>query len=324
MANQHSRSMPPKETGKMISRHTPRPRLALLALLFAAGVARAEFPPIFLDNFRDRVETERLIEAASRFPPARRVPFISACLLGRKYHPETKERIKKQKTQPPEKKEAENTQPLPVETLRTSLTFLDCMTYVEHVLALASSERPDYGCSFLPRLVDIMFDANGNPLVNHLRNHFTSQWGDVNERKGYLVNVARGHPAAVSRKVVLNQVGKNRTFYVEDRFMIARAPQTYHYFPTKAVLEGRVPLESGDVVAMVCGKEGLDVLHMGFFIENHGKRILRHASSAKNKVMDQSLDDYLREKSHILGIMVLRPVLAAPKPASYRFLAREK
>jgi len=204
----------------------------------------------------------------------------------------------------------------------TSFQYLDCMTYVEHVLALASADRPEYAGAFLPRLLDVMFDARGGVLYCHLRNHFTSQWADVNERKGYLTNVARNHPLAAKREVVLNKVGENRTFYVEDRFMIASGPQTVWYFPTPSVLAHTAPLASGDVLALVCDKEGLDVTHMGFFIEQHGKRFLRHASLTRNRVVDQDFDTYMREKKGLVGLMVFRPRLAAPEPPAYRFVAR--
>jgi len=280
-------------------------------------------PIVFIPNFADAVEAVRIIAISKKIPPERRVSFISKFFLGRKYHPETKTRIKKQSMAPKTKTEATNLKPLPVETLKTSLKFLDCMTYVEHVLALASADRPDYAGSFLPRLVDIMFEANGAPLMCHLRLHFTSHWAEVNERKGYLTDVARGHPLAVSRTVLLNKVGSNRTFFVEDRFMISTSPQVYYYFPLKAVFSGKVPLLSGDILALACEKEGLDVVHMGFFIEQGGKKLIRHASSKLNKVVEEDLFSYLQNRKDVVGLMVLRPKLKAPLPCGYRFVSRE-
>ncbi|MFZ2959605.1 MAG: N-acetylmuramoyl-L-alanine amidase-like domain-containing protein [Candidatus Ozemobacteraceae bacterium] len=275
---------------------------------------------VFLADFASAPEAERIITAALRIPPDRRIPFISGYFLGRKYHPETKKRIKTQRASSRTKQEATNDRPLPVEKLVTSLTVLDCMTYVEHVLALSTAERADYTGAFLPRLVDIMFDADGKPLQNNLRNHFTSRWGDVNERKGYLTNIARNHPMATSRSVVLNKVGSNRTYYVEDRFMIASGPQTVWYFPTQTILDRKIELESGDILALVCDKEGLDVTHMAFFIEQKGKRIFRHASYTLNKIVDQDFEAYLKEKKELTGVMVFRPRWGAPPPPFYRFV----
>lgn len=277
-------------------------------------------PTVTIRNMKDAGEAERLLRKTLTMSPARRVAFISASFLGRKYHPDTKKRIGAQRKPAKPKTEAVNVDPLPVPALRTDFQYLDCMTYVEHVLALAACDRPDYRRGFLPRLLDIMFDAHGGPLFSHLRNHFTSAWAVANERKGYLTDVARGHPLAATRSVLLNRVGDNRTFYVEDRFMIAAQPQPVHFFPTETILAGKAPLESGDVLALVCDKEGLDVTHMGFFILKGRKRVFRHASLTRNRVVDQDFDTYFREKKNLTGLMVLRPRLAAAPPPSYLFV----
>ncbi len=286
------------------------------ALLFGENAP----PPVDLVRSADHIEVERLIASAIRLPVPRRIEFISKYLLGRKYHPETRERIKKQHTAAAVAKvEATNPEPMPVKQLRTGFKYLDCMTYVEHVLALAACNKASYEPEFLCRLIDIVYNADGKPLMNHYRNHFTSSWGDVNERKGYLVNVARNDPHALMRELYLNKVGSNRTFYVEDRFMIAEQPQQMWYFPLPPVLERKVNLASGDVVALVTDKEGLDVTHMGFFIEHSRKRWLRHASIKLNRIVDQDFDQYLRDGKQIKGLMVFRPLLQAKGLPIYRF-----
>ncbi len=295
-------------------------RIVLFAFMLVCSLVAGEnaAPVVNLKSMRDRNEVESLISGAKVMPPQRRIEFISKYLLGRKYHPETRTRIKKQHAPKAPKKEATNDKPLPVEFLRSSLTYLDCMTYVEHVLAMAACQKASYN-DFLQQLIDVMFDAGGRPLMNHHRNHFTSHWGVVNERKGYLTDVARHHPKALSRGLYLNRVDNNRTYYIEDRFMIAEEPQLMWYFPVAAVLDGSAPLQSGDIVAMVTDKEGLDVTHMGFYIEQNQKRWLRHASLKLNRVTDQDLAEYLRDGKHIKGLMAFRPVLQAAAPATYRF-----
>jgi len=295
--------------------------IALASGLYAAGEVVA--PVVGLRKSGDAVEVERLIASAHKLPVQRRIEFVSKYLIGRHYHPATKKRIKKQ-GKPVKKVEASNANPLPVNILPTSMTYLDCMTYVEHVLALAASAKPAYQEDFLCRLIDIMYNAGGQPLMNHHRNHFTSYWGDVNEQKGYLTNIARSHPLALSRELYLNRVGDNRTFYVEDRFMIADKPQLMWYFPRTVVLEKKAPLLSGDVVALVTDKEGLDVTHMGFFIEKKNKRFLRHASFKLNRIVDQDFEQYLHDNRHVGGLMVFRPLLNAPTPYKYSFRLIDK
>ena len=297
-------------------------RLVFLLLMLPACLhGDTALPAVNLPESADRVEVERLIGRTASLPVQRRVEIISKYLLGRRYHPDSRDRIKKQGGRPVKKTEAANAEPMPVQFLRTSLTYLDCMTYVEHVLAMAASTRPAYHEEFLCRLLDIMFNTSAPVLMNHHRRHFTSSWGDENERQGYLVNVARNHPLAERRVLFLNRVGNNRTFYVEDRFMIATQPQIIWYFPVNTVLGHRVPLVSGDVIAMVTDKEGLDVTHMAFFIEHSRKKWLRHASLKLNRVVDQDFEQYLRDGKHIKGLMVFRPVLRAAPPARFKFIA---
>ncbi|GAB4280480.1 MAG: hypothetical protein Kow0029_25100 [Candidatus Rifleibacteriota bacterium] len=271
-----------------------------------------------IKSLKDSKEVENILRHSPPQPLQRRIEFFSRYLLGRKYHPETKNRIRKQKSKKAKKVEANNEKPLDIEFLGTSMQFLDCMTYVEHVLALANCKTASYE-EFLNRLIDIMFDANGKKLQNHLRNHFTSHWADVNERKGYLANIARKHSLAKVRYLFLNRVKGNRTFYVEDRFMISKEPQQLWYFPREVILNKKFVPDSGDVIAMVTEKEGLDVTHMAFYITHRKMSILRHASYRLNKIVDQDFYDYLKGADHVAGLMVLRPVQQRKELPLYDF-----
>ncbi|MFZ5952741.1 MAG: N-acetylmuramoyl-L-alanine amidase-like domain-containing protein [Candidatus Rifleibacteriota bacterium] len=285
-------------------------------------VSASEKPTILLKSDDDRFEIERLIKHLLPMTGERRIESASRYLLGRHYHPETKKRIKQQTGKPSKKvkkTEATNEKPLSVEFLRTSMQYLDCMTYVEHVLALANSSRPAYRDEFLCRLIDVMFNSDGGPLYNHQRSHFTSHWADVNEQKGYLKNVARNHPMATSRTLLLNKVGNNRTFYVEDRFMISTQPKTVWYFDRKTVLAGKADLQSGDILALVTDKEGLDVTHMAFFIVKNKKKWLRHASLKLNRIVDQDFNQYLKDHESVKGLMVMRPVFNEKEYFKFNF-----
>lgn len=293
--------------------------ILLLALAVPPSFCHAQAPVnIKLKDNNGKVEVERIIANSSKLSASRRIEYISRYLIGRKYRPETKARIKKQRSKKVEKTEATNTEPMPVKFLRTSMEFLDCMTYVEHVLALSTCKNSSYE-RFLCRLVDVMFNAKGKPLMSHHRSHFTSIWGDINEQKGYLYNFARKHPEAKVRKLLLNKVGKNRTYYVKDTFLISQSVQNVWYFPIKAILKRKVKLQSGDIIAMATNKEGLDVTHMAFFIKRNNNRLLRHASYTHNKIMDENFDEYLKKHKKVMGLMVFRPTLKAKEPAKYTF-----
>jgi hypothetical protein len=294
----------------------------LFCLIFLKIAAADSSITLQLKSEKDRAEVEKLITGLKAKTASQRIEQVSAYLLGRKYHPDTKKRIKKQRTKKTKNVEANNIDPLPVKLINSDLRYLDCMTYVEHVLALAACQKPDYKYEFLLRLIDIKFNANGRPLMNHHRKHFTSVWADRNEAKGYVKNVAKAHPLAQQKVVTLNKVGKNRTFYVKDRFMISEKPQTVWYFSRDTLLKKEIKLESGDIIAMVTGKEGLDVTHMGFYIEKDNKPLLRHASYTKNEIVDEDFYEYFKNHKSARGIMLLRPVLNASSPARYRFKVR--
>jgi len=284
--------------------------------------ARTRVPVVAVRSMSDSLEAERLLRASERMPFSRRIEFLSRYFVGRRYPAATKKRIKKQRKKVPGA-EARNRRRLPVEFLRTSLWSLDCMTYVEHVIALANA-RSDYRGSFLLRLVDVMFAANGLPLTNDRRNHFMSVWAAENAKKGYLNNVASDFSKTNSRTVTLNKVGENRTKYVEDRFMIAEAPWTYQYVPRAVLREEFSTLSSGDILCMVRDIEGLDIAHVGFAIESRTGWMFRHASWSGNKVVDQSLGKYLDGQTKVLGCMVLRPTEAGRIPPPYRFVPERK
>lgn len=280
-------------------------------------------------------EGDRIIALAENKSSVKKIEIISSYFLGRKYRPDTKKRIKKQREAEKSTKvkgEATNSSPQQVTTLATSFLYLDCMTYVEHVLALASvgynSSIKSGSDSFSPwkelflnRLIDVMFDAKGEPLMNHMRSHFVSMWARRNAEKGYVTNIARGHKYGKVRKVILNKVKENRTFYVEDAFMIFSDTESIYYFTVQTLLDNPSILKSGDVLALVCSKEGLDVVHMGFFIK---KSIFRHASYSDNKVIDSDFASYMKARKNLVGLMVLRPVLKAKKPHSYEIADQSK
>ncbi|MGE5694910.1 MAG: N-acetylmuramoyl-L-alanine amidase-like domain-containing protein, partial [Candidatus Sericytochromatia bacterium] len=84
--------------------------------------------------------------------------------------------------------------------------------------------------------------------------------------------------------------------------------RTVSYIPSRHVdtsVLGR--LRTGDYIGAYAQDGGLDVTHIGIFVDTPEGPILRNASSlpATNKVVDTPLLDYLRT---VPGIVVLRPV----------------
>jgi hypothetical protein len=63
-------------------------------------------------------------------------------------------------------------------------------------------------------------------------------------------------------------------------------------------------LKSGDFVGIYTDEEGLDASHTGIIIKKTGKVFLRHASSKSQKVVDEDLSEYMKNKP---GLIVYRP-----------------
>src|SRR5262249_49104076 len=80
------------------------------------------------------------------------------------------------------------------------------------------------------------------------------------------------------------------------------------YIPSQQVDGGVLDrLRTGDYIGAYATDGGLDVTHVGIFVDTPGGPVLRNASSLalNNKVVDSPLNDYLKS---VPGIVVLRPV----------------
>ena len=75
-----------------------------------------------------------------------------------------------------------------------------------------------------------------------------------------------------------------------------------------------LPIHNGDILALTTSIKGLDVVHMGFACWIKGKLHLLHASSAKGKVIldSVSLYEYSKNKNAHTGIRVIS-VCAFPR-----------
>ena len=54
---------------------------------------------------------------------------------------------------------------------------------------------------------------------------------------------------------------------MEDAYLIYKRPSKIPYFTFDTLKKHKTLLSSSDILAIVCDKEGLDVVHMGFFIQ---------------------------------------------------------
>ena len=176
------------------------------------------------------------------------------------------------------------------ESLRIPLEGFDCVTYIETVLALASSESVE---EFVDA-VRLMRYEKGKIDWFH-RNHYMIDWAEKNEERRLVKNITAG-PGAVKKKRELTIIKE----------LPARAVE-FDCIPKRRMNRAYDRVETGDVIIFVSARKNLDVFHTGFAVKRDGELFLRHATRSKGKVIDQKLSEFL--KSHRMsGVILLRPL----------------
>ncbi len=209
------------------------------------------------------------------------------------------------------------------EWLVVNLRGLDCMTFVETVLALAVTRR-EGGIAFADycrNLARIRY-RGGERGDYTTRLHYFTWWKRDNVAKGFLSEVT-GRP--FTGRMVVNDTYMSQhadkypmlKAHPEFRPVIARMEREGNgsdgtYLPTAAVGRGPQALNmvrSGDVVGIVKMNAGIDVSHLGFAVWGSDRKLhLLNASSLHKKVVEETLtlQEYLQRQKRP-GIKVLRP-----------------
>lgn len=213
------------------------------------------------------------------------------------------------------------------ERLVVRLDSLDCTTFVETVLALILTEQENNLTykAFIHNLTRIRYR---NGIINGYssRLHYFSDWVKNNESKGFLhertqdlshssypltLSFMTSHPKAYpALKDNPLEVEKMRTIEAQwQNKVIFYIPKQRLNQPIK-----ELPIHNGDILALTTSIKGLDVVHMGFACWIKGKLHLLHASSAKGKVIldSVSLYEYSKNKNAHTGIRVIS-VCAFPR-----------
>lgn len=205
------------------------------------------------------------------------------------------------------------------EQLYVNTTGVDCTTFTEMVMALAlagEEENADIE-SFLEKLQSIRY-RNGKIAGYPSRLHYISEWAIDNSKRGNFREITNECVESVESKKTIDFMTKNRDLYpalkdneVYEKIKEAEMPLRnleYSIIPTSQVNKAaKSCLMSGDAVAIVTNKEGLDVSHIGFINIKNGIPYLIHASSKYKKVINDTtpLKEYL-QKQGSPGIRVFR------------------
>jgi len=207
------------------------------------------------------------------------------------------------------------------ERLRVNLRELDCMTYVETVLALHNvlkDSNPNY-TTYKQILTSIRY-RNGVIAGYPSRLHYTTEWLFDNRKKDYIRFVRMGSDAEPFKPEVnfmttypeLYPALKNNPEFVNE---MAKHEEDIHGMPIKYLPKEKLTskdsfIHTGDIIAITTAYKGLDFSHLGFAVRISGEVYLLHASSTGKKVMfsSQNLKDYLSDIKKHTGIVVVRPL----------------
>ncbi|MGV0884821.1 DUF1460 domain-containing protein [Mycolicibacterium sp. XJ883] len=184
------------------------------------------------------------------------------------------------------------------EKLVVELEKVDCFTYADYVEALKRATNRE---EFIDALIEVRYKDGVVAFRN--RKHFFTDWAAATPA------VATDITASLSP----NAVAVNKNLNAKDsggHYLpgLPVVPRTMSYIPSSQIDDGVLSqLRTGDYIGAFAEDGGLDVTHVGIFVETPHGPVFRNASSlrAHEKVIDQQLADYLQT---VAGVVVLRPV----------------
>jgi hypothetical protein len=250
------------------SRRLVLPVLAALVLLAPAASAQSD---VLISDQSGQILARLLATPGDRSAPFLGTPYGAHTLVGSAEQPER---------------------------LVVELGRVDCFTFADYVEALKRSGTRD---GFLAALTTVRYRDGVVAFAN--RKHFFTDWAA--DSPAVATDVTRAvSPEAVTVPKMLNRKDSGGS-YLPGLPVVAR---DVTYLPSGAVDAAAVSrLRPGDYLGAYAEDGGLDVTHVGMFVDTPNGPAVRNASSlpADEKVVDTPLADYLGD---IPGIVVLRPV----------------
>lgn len=207
------------------------------------------------------------------------------------------------------------------ECLTVNINEVDCMTLVEQSLAitLTIKEKQKDFATFCNNLRLIRY-RNGKCNGYESRLHYFSQWVKDGEKKG-IIHEKTGKVFSEFQKLHLNFMSSNSGKYNQLKndstliYAISEYEKPFRnikipYLPKRKLKESprHIPVNDGDIIALVTNIKGLDVTHTGIAIWISGKLHLLHASYKEKKVIIDKIPlyDYSAKRKSQPGIRVIQ------------------
>ncbi|MDF1565889.1 MAG: DUF1460 domain-containing protein [Deltaproteobacteria bacterium] len=179
---------------------------------------------------------------------------------------------------------------------------VDCLTYVEQVLALAASPVEDP----LPVLLDLRY-ARGRPSFGERNHLMMAEWIPRNVEKGYLIDVTRevGGEHVVETEKTLDAALWASRRGVDLPLASEEVPTGLYRLPIIPIavfpeVMARIP----DATLLLVVRRDLPVrpyrvTHLGFVFQKGEVTYLRHAAKAGyHQVVDERLDTFVRRNAN--------------------------
>jgi hypothetical protein len=202
-----------------------------------------------------------------------------------------------------------------------NLMGLDCTTFVESVLALATSiwqSAPRF--ETMEKALENLRYLQGKNTGYGSRLHYFSDWIYENEKEGRIINLSKSLGGILSPNIPSFMSTNTKSYpqltdpknlrSIQEREALLASRENY-FIPKEKIHLIENQLQNGDILAITTPIKNLDVVHVGFAIKQDSRIHLMHASSVSKKVeiSQLPLQEYLMQNKSQTGIMVSRLVL---------------
>ena len=208
----------------------------------------------------------------------------------------------------------------PGETFVINLREMDCITFMENVIALsltAKSGELSFD-KFMDELRKMRY-RNGNIDDYASRLHYTTDWFYENEKRGLVKNISQCLGGVKETKKI-NFMSAHRDAYRQLKtddamwWKIKTMEDTinkrggFYYLPKQEIAKAAPMIPHMSVIAFTTSIAGLDVSHVVFAYRKEDKLTFIHASSTEEKVVidDKTLEDYCDSQESCTGIIVIK------------------
>ena len=206
------------------------------------------------------------------------------------------------------------------ESVVVNLREFDCTTYIETVVALTQTVRSqDHSFdNFIKNLKTLRY-REGVLNGYSSRLHYFTDWLYDNEKSGVLENLTT-LLGGIREDKQLNFISTHREAYSQLKLNDSNLSEIIDiekeindrgcisYIPKSKIVDIDYRIPHMSIIAFTTSINGLDVTHTGFAFEKDGELTFIHASSAKNKVIIDSLtvSEYCNLHNACTGIIVAK------------------